>query len=207
MQSAKAWVLEFVSKNFVMLALFTSVFAWAYLPTLIRLVSTWNREPDYGHGYLVPVLALAFLYIRRDLMPKASDPALVPGLALIGFSLLLRVAGALAFVDAIDAWSMLFWLAGVVWMFAGRSMMVWALPSIGFLFFMIPLPYRAERMLSLQLQGIATKLRLLDSAVYWTARNCRKETRFFLTTPTWVSQRPAPACEFSWEVLPSPSPT
>jgi exosortase len=34
----------------------------------------------------------------------------------------------------------------------------WSLPSIIFLWFMVPLPYRVERWLSLPLQGAATKL-------------------------------------------------
>jgi len=52
----------------------------------------------------------------------------------------------------------MFWLAGAVWLFAGRHVMLWAAPSIAFLFFMMPLPFRAERMLSVQLQGISTKI-------------------------------------------------
>ena len=36
--------------------------------------------------------------------------------------------------------------------------MWWSLPSIAFLWFMVPLPFRVERWLSLPLQGAATKL-------------------------------------------------
>ena len=43
-------------------------------------------------------------------------------------------------------------------LFAGWRVLWWASPAILFLFFMIPLPFSAERMLSLPLQGIATKL-------------------------------------------------
>src|SRR5438477_38409 len=35
---------------------------WAYWPTIADLVSTWNREPDYSHGYLVAPLAVGFLW-------------------------------------------------------------------------------------------------------------------------------------------------
>ena len=33
-------------------AALTAAFLWAYWPTLVKLVETWNREPDYSHGFL-----------------------------------------------------------------------------------------------------------------------------------------------------------
>ena len=46
----------------------------------------------------------------------------------------------------------------MVWLFAGWRVLWWSLPSIMFLWFMVPLPFRFERALSLPLQGVATKL-------------------------------------------------
>jgi exosortase len=62
------------------------------------------------------------------------------------------------YLEAIDGWSILLWVAGVVWLLGGWRMMWWSLPSIVFLWFMVPLPFRVERWLSLPLQGVATKL-------------------------------------------------
>ncbi|PHR95879.1 MAG: exosortase [Blastopirellula sp.] len=138
------------------------LFFWAYLPTLIELVEAWEREPDYSHGYLIPPLALAFLWFRRDRFPEGpltlgvSD--FVFGGSLILFSILVRYFAAIYFLGSVDAWSILPWLAGAVWMLGGRKILYFALPSISFLFFMIPLPFRAESMLSLPLQGIAARL-------------------------------------------------
>jgi exosortase len=69
-----------------------------------------------------------------------------------------RVYGAHFYLDALDGWSILLWVAGVVWLLGGWKVMWWAAPSIAFLWFMVPLPYRMERWLSLPLQGAATKL-------------------------------------------------
>ena len=71
---------------------------------------------------------------------------------------LLRVAGAAFYVDAVDAWAMLLWIACAVWLFGGWRVFVWAGPSLAFLCFMTPLPFRAERLLSYPLQRIAAKL-------------------------------------------------
>ena len=61
-------------------------------------------------------------------------------------------------MEAIDGWSILVWAAGVVCLLWGWRVLWWSLPSIAFLWFMVPLPFRVERWLSLPLQRVATKL-------------------------------------------------
>jgi exosortase len=70
----------------------------------------------------------------------------------------MRYAGARYYFGSVDGWSMLLWLTGTVWFLGGMPLLRWSLPSIGFLFFMIPLPFGVERMLSLPLQRIAASL-------------------------------------------------
>src|SRR5688500_12999131 len=38
---------------------------WSYWPMLTELVTAWEREPDYSHGYLVVPIAILFLWMRR----------------------------------------------------------------------------------------------------------------------------------------------
>lgn len=140
------------------LAVLLGVFAWSYGPTWLLLVRVWIREPDYSHGFLVIPVAAYFLWARRDRVPQA-----LAGLAGMGFLVLLaacglRVAAAAFYIDAVDAWSLLLWIAGAVWLFGGWRLFAWASPSLAFLCFMVPLPFRGERLLSYPLQRIATKL-------------------------------------------------
>jgi exosortase len=136
--------------------LLAASFVWAYWPTFVELVKAWNREPDYSHGFIVPLLAVFFLWARRDRFPGFTSTIAWPGLVLIALSVSIRAAGALAYIGAIDAWSMLLWLGGAVWLVGGYRVALWSLPSLAFLWFMIPLPFRAETMLSYPLQRIAT---------------------------------------------------
>jgi exosortase len=53
---------------------------------------------------------------------------------------------------------MIAWIGGAVWIVGGRQVFWWAFPSIAFLIFMIPLPYRMEDFLAGPLQRIATYL-------------------------------------------------
>lgn len=129
---------------------------WAYWPTLVDLVDAWDRIPDYSHGYLVVPLALYFAWHRRASAPPLNIGFYWPGLLLLGLSFGIRYASALYYIDAMDGWSIPFFVAGAVWLLCGWRMLVFALPSIAFLIFMIPLPFKAETMLSLPLQRIAT---------------------------------------------------
>jgi exosortase len=138
--------------------LLAAAFLWSYWPTLSGLADMWNHVQDYSHGYLVAPLAVLFLWARRDRMPMVATGLAWPGLVLILVSVAMRFAGAWYYFDSLDGWSILLWVAGVVWFFLGRSFVWWSLPSIIFLLFMVRLPYRLELALSLPLQTIATQL-------------------------------------------------
>jgi exosortase len=135
-----------------------AVFAWAYWPTLASLVRAWDRQPDYSHGFFVVPLGVYFLWARRDRFPGVAAKWAWVGLIVIGLSIGVRMVGARFYVDAVDGWSISLWVAGIIWLFWGWRAAIWSLPSVAFLWFMVPLPWGAERWLSLPLQRVATKL-------------------------------------------------
>ncbi|MGA2067985.1 MAG: exosortase/archaeosortase family protein [Thermoguttaceae bacterium] len=134
------------------------VFAWAYWPTLCNLVKSWNTVADYSHGFFVAPLAVYFLWARRDRFPAEAGGLAWPGLLLLLLALVMRFAGARYFISALEGWSILLWVAGTVWALCGSRVLWWSLPSVGFLWFMIPLPFGLELGLSLPLQTIATHI-------------------------------------------------
>jgi exosortase len=132
--------------------------AWLFGPTIVRLVGVWNNEPDYSHGFLVPPIAAVLLWLRRESMPKNS---LVPGwggLVLLAASFAVAFAGERLFLTPLAGWALVLWLTGACWLVAGWRIMVWALPGLLFLTFMIPLPFRFEQLMSWRLQTITTQL-------------------------------------------------
>ncbi|MFO7907985.1 MAG: exosortase/archaeosortase family protein [Planctomycetota bacterium] len=132
-------------------------FGWSYWPTIVDLVDTWETQPDYSHGYLVVPFAIYLLWARRDLFPGGAGRVAWWGLAPIGLSVGMRYVGAQWYLGSVDAWSMILWLAGVAWMLGGWRVLTWSLPGLAFLVFMVPLPWRYERLLSVPLQKIATR--------------------------------------------------
>lgn len=133
-------------------------FAWAYWPTFQLLWTVWSGQADYSHGFLVIPLALAFLWLRRDMQPAEHHPAPTVGLLLLAFSLYVRYVGLRYSFFSLDGYSLVIWVAAVVLLLGGYAYFKWALPSILFLLFMVPMPFQIERMLSVPLQHVATSM-------------------------------------------------
>lgn len=134
---------------------------WAYWTTILDLVDVWSTQPDYSHGFLVIPVALYFLWLRRASFPGLSGGNLWLVLPLFGFSVLLRYLDGRFFMHFLDDWSIVFWAASLAASLGGWSLLRWSLPAVGFLIFMIPLPFSLESTLSLPLQRVATKLSTL----------------------------------------------
>jgi exosortase len=130
---------------------------WAFWPTLGWLVRTWMTQPDYSHGFLVPLVGIWLLWVRRGSCPVEDARWNWTALVLILASVGLRAAGAAFYVEAVDGWALVVWIAGVVALTCGWKMTRWAAPAIVFLLFMVPLPFRLEHSLSQPLQQIATR--------------------------------------------------
>jgi exosortase len=140
-------------------AILVGALFWASWPTITGLVRAWETQPDYSHGYFVVPFAAYLLWARRDQFPGMSVPHhLWPGIVLLGLGVAMRYTAALYYLEPIDGWSILLWVAGVAWLIGGWKWFRWSLPGIIFLLFMVPLPFRVERWLSLPLQRIAAIL-------------------------------------------------
>lgn len=134
-----------------------AAFAWSYAPTCASLWDLWSSEADYSHGFFVAPLALSFIWFRRAARPPLSLRLSWPVILLLCCAIAMRFLGRRWNFAALDCWSILPWASAVAWLFGGAAAWRWCLPSIGFLWFMMPLPFRIEQAMSLQLQTVATK--------------------------------------------------
>jgi exosortase len=130
---------------------------WAYWPTLGQMAHNWEHQPDYSHGYLVVPIALFFLWSRRRALPWSESRPSLWGGALLVAAMAARVTAGMYYLVPLDGWTLPLTVAGVVWLLFGRAILWWSLPSIVFLWFMVPIPYRAESWLSVPMQAVATK--------------------------------------------------
>jgi exosortase len=131
-------------------------FAWAYWPTLTGMADRWSGDPQYSHGFLVPVFALALLWSRRELMPKGPLQTNWWGLGLLGIGFLCRFVSAYFYLEPLDGLSLLPTLLGLCLLLGGTATVKWCWPAVLFLGFMLPLPYTLEMALSQPLRRLAT---------------------------------------------------
>jgi exosortase len=129
---------------------------WSLWPVLTSMAQRWSTDPRYNHGYLVPFFSLALLWLRRDLILKASFRPTTWGLALIATGAGCQLLGGYYRFQPIEGAALPFYLAGAAIVVGGWQALNWSWPSILFLVFMIPLPFRIEKALGPPLQWLAT---------------------------------------------------
>ncbi len=133
------------------------VLLWAFWPTLAELAHRWSHDSQYSHGYLVPLFAAVLLWMRREMCPTFEPRFSWWGVGLLALGVALRFAGNYIFLDWLDAIALLPCLAGLAVLLGGRAALRWSWPTIAFLAFMVPLPYRLEIALAHPLQRVATQ--------------------------------------------------
>lgn len=134
------------------------------------LVSAWNPETDYEHGWMVPLLSLYMLFHACRNMRGAAGGAAgsLHGLWLV---LLGGVMGLLAVrtqQGRVAIACIPFLLSGLVWCYWGRRAALKCAFPFFFLWLSIPLPGFQQATVSMQL--------LATQAAHWCAGVCGVET-------------------------------
>src|SRR5262245_36740347 len=80
-------------------AVVLAVGIWAYFPTLVEMVTAWEREPDYSHGFLVAPMAVFFLWLKRSSFPGLGSSWLI-GMLLVLASVAVRLFAGAFFFEA-----------------------------------------------------------------------------------------------------------
>lgn len=131
------------------------VVAWVYWPAAVELANRWATDPQYSHGYLVPIFAAWLLWYRRNLIP-AQQHFSWWGIPLAIMALALYLAGAVLYFDWLSHMAILPCVLALFMTVFGPGAVRWCYPTALFLVFMIPLPYSVEVALAHPLQRVAT---------------------------------------------------
>jgi exosortase len=128
-----------------------------YLPVMVDLVKDWWQDPNYSHGFLIPLVSI---YLVHKKWPKLVQSEKKPcwwglGLLLFGLSLLvLGTAGAEYFTARL---SFVVVMAALVAYLYGERPLGLLLVPICYLLFMIPIPYTIYYSFTLPMQLFASK--------------------------------------------------
>jgi exosortase len=135
----------------------TGLLGALYHQVLFRLGVQWYQDPDYSHGFLVPLLAAYFVWERRQRLLALPIVPSVWGAGLLGLGLVMLIIGSVGAELYLQRTSLLVVLAGLVLLVLGREFLrVLAFPIV-FLVFMVPLPAIVVNAVAFPLQMFAAK--------------------------------------------------
>jgi hypothetical protein len=135
-------------KRMLVLLVLLALLGYLFGPTLQTVLAAWTTDPHSSHGYVVPVLALVLLWLRREQLARCQPGGSWWGVALFLLGGLIRVLGALLASDWLEAAALLPILAGLAVLLGGWPALRWSWPAIALLLFMIPLSSRVAFALS-----------------------------------------------------------
>jgi exosortase len=133
-----------------------------YAGVLRSLVGQWWGDPDYGHGFLVPLFSGYVVWRQREQwLNTESKPANFGLLVMVGAIVLLLVGslGAELFTSRV---SLLALLAGMILFLAGWKVLRAVSFPLAFLLLMIPIPVIIYNQITFPLQLLASRF-----ATFW----------------------------------------
>lgn len=128
-------------KNLILFALTVLAIALLYADILHALYLDWLNDPNYSHGFLVPLISAYFAWQKKDELEQLPVKPAKSGLLLIFFALAVLLLGVAAQEYYTRRASFVLLLAGIILFMFGWQWLKTLLLPVAFLFFMIPLPY------------------------------------------------------------------
>ncbi|MGH9728523.1 MAG: exosortase A [Candidatus Acidiferrales bacterium] len=133
-----------------------------YGPILKALVLDWWRDPNYGHGFLVPLFAGYVIWKERHKLAQITWKPSNFGLAVMLGAICFLLLGSLGAELFTSRFSLLIIIAGIVLFLAGWQMLRAISFALGFLILMIPIPVLIYNQITFPLQLIASRF-----ATFW----------------------------------------
>jgi exosortase len=131
---------------------------WLYAPVLSRLVRQWWSDPNFSHGFFVPIFSAFVVWQSRTRLLAIQSKPSIWGLPVIAISLTMLLVGTFGAELFLSRVSLIFLLAGGVVFFVGWEMFRAVLFPLSFLVLMVPIPAIVFSQITLPLQILASKL-------------------------------------------------
>lgn len=128
-----------------------------YLPVFFQLYRAWRIDPYYSHGILIPPVALLLFYLERQKLAGQSfaPPSGTPWW--LGSGLFVYLLGAWADFRFLMYLSFPASVAGMIHYLYGRETLRAMAFPLGFLLFMVPIPYTIPLAIGFPLQTFSAK--------------------------------------------------
>ena len=147
-----------LSSALIQIGLLIVCFVYLYAHTLAKLISDWNTDDNFSHGFLIPLISGYMIWGKKDDLARAAIQPNSWGLVIIAFAMAMHIAGNLGAEFFVMRSSMVLCLLGITLYLFGRRITAGVFVPLIYLFFMIPIPAIIWNQIAFPLQLLAAKL-------------------------------------------------
>ncbi len=149
----------------------SATFVFLFFPVLVGLVKTWNEDPNYAHGYLIPFISLYIVWKKFPVLKKIPLVRGIGGVVVLIVGILIYLLAAIGHSFTLTRLTILIILPGVVMFALGWPLFQKVWFPLAYMVFMIPLPELLYNTISLPLKSLVTivsvdTLQLLGVSVF-----------------------------------------
>lgn len=131
---------------------------WVYWSTLAHLVRQWWQDPNFSHGFFVPLFSAFVVWQERDRFVRLPLRPSWYGLPMLALGLCVLIVGQMGAELFLSRSSLLLVLAGIVVLFFGWNHFRAAFFPWAMLLLMIPVPSIVFNQITFPLQLLASKV-------------------------------------------------
>lgn len=142
-----------------------------YYENLSLMVQRWNTSPEYGYGYLIPLITVFLIWQKKNSLERIHYDGSWLGVFVVAVGIVLFYIGDVSTVYTISQYSLIIVLTGIALALTGRRGIREIWPPLLLLVFMVPLPAFLLANLSASLQLFSSQIgvaliRLFGIAVF-----------------------------------------
>lgn len=131
---------------------------WVYAPIVYWMLVNWYNDPNYSHGFLVPLVSAYLVWRRKDQLKRHIAGPAPLGLLPVAVGAVLLLIGTLAHEFYLQRISLIPVLWGLVWLAWGWGVARRTLFAALYLVLMVPLPYVVYDAVAFPLRLVAAKI-------------------------------------------------
>ena len=148
----------FNPKEVIILVGLAALLIAMYWGGINELLTRWDRQEEYSHGYLLPLIALFFAWHRLPITRKMHDAPSWAGPLLAIITIIMYIVGELSALYILVHYAIILSIITFIVASSGWRVLNEFKAAIAVLIFAIPLPYFIEASLTAQLQLISSKI-------------------------------------------------
>jgi len=134
------------------------LFFLLYFQVIIGLVKDWWVDPNYSHGFLVPLVCIYLIWRKRDKLRSLERKRSYWGFLILLSGLGIYIVGTAGAEYFSARFSLVIVLFGLLFYLNGKEWAKELLFPVAFLVFMLPIPYVIYYSIAFPMQLLSSKL-------------------------------------------------